>query len=253
MNQLKEQLTDLEELFQPFKLAIDVLQGDKYITAVQVLPQLAKVQLSFHCDGDSDFKKEAKTKLALSYQLFDVFCPHFLKTLSLPLPLIDCRYTKDRDFSHFAAASFLEVSQKNFHFAPSIAAECTTAAKAAIQVLCKRKEHHVPENQLHLPTMASLRAIAERRGRGLQEDLAFYETEVPTVAREEPWRPLQTFRELQLPQLEAAASCFWSIPATSASSERVFSLMGRIDKMAHSRLTEDKFEHQTFLKANFVK
>jgi len=61
---------------------------------------------------------------------------------------------------------------------------------------------------------------------------------------------MSLFDAFELPLLKQLACRLWSIPASSAPAERVFSLMGRIDRLSHSRLLEDKFEQHTFLKAN---
>jgi len=64
------------------------------------------------------------------------------------------------------------------------------------------------------------------------------------------WTPEVGMAHLQNSSLLPVALKLWTMPASSAPCERVFSLMGRIDTLSRSLLTEEHLEHYTFIKAN---
>jgi len=69
LSDLWDKLSDLLAIFRPFKQAIDTLQGDQYITALEVMPQLAKIRSTLEpCELDSKFLAEAKAKLLLAHR-----------------------------------------------------------------------------------------------------------------------------------------------------------------------------------------
>jgi len=162
---------------------------------------------------------------------------------------IGFRYFKGRNIDHFYAASYLDISQKGLRLLqPTTTKKTIDAFITALH--SQYNPPSAPNTTVSILTFEDLKHFRQQ-GQPLAADLATYDS-LPSLAKTEPWDPLATFsaRNLNLPNLTDLASRLWSIPATSGSSERVFSLMGRIDKLSHSRLTEEHFEHYTFVKAN---
>jgi len=152
--------------------------------------------------------------------------------------------------AHFAAATFLDVSSKSMELCERPDQAIKMALRALDEIHARRFRPPLPSlPSAEALSMSSLKMFGQQRP--FSAEVSCY-TQVPQLQRVEPWNPLVPFdaSHLDLPALSTVAACLWSIPATSGSSERVFSLMGRIDSIAHSRLTEDKFEQHTFLKAN---
>jgi len=150
-------------------------------------------------------------------------------------------------FRHFLAAHWLDRRYKAMECFPR-AAEAILRSKAVVEDIGQ-----VFEAPRQTKTAVSLAELDQEDVNSLATEITNYTNAKPLVlAKGEEWSAETAMHCLQkFPMLQKIAGRLWSIPASSAPSERVFSLMGRIDRMSHSLLTEDHFEHHCFIKANW--
>jgi len=177
------------------------------------------------------------------------------------------------DLSNFALASFLDARTKAFKFAPdSEAANYLKIATNKLKTLLlfelqSSLPQHDDEFEAESPdTLPPLNAppltdedldyqdMADATGdvinlSPVDKIIAKWNAVHPVGFRKNNVYNLSVY-DNQHPALARIALSYQAVPATSASTERLFSLMNRIDWHTNSRLTKENWRYLAFLRAN---
>jgi len=167
--------------------------------------------------------------------------------------------------TYYAAASYLDARTKKFLFAGE---DREVLIQLARQYLTRKLRAMLPPpsacddddllpslnaplktpNEIEVDDMQALAGETVVTSNQVDRVLKSWE-EVPCIAfRKDHSYNLRIYDSF--PSLKPIAFNLLAVPATSCSSERIFSLMGRIEETSHHRLGEASLHHLAFLRAN---
>ena len=228
----KAVLRELVEVLEPFEEATDILQGDKYSSISLVIPSL--LGLKRHLN-DLNTRHSTRLTTTLKSALDHRFGGTFDDPLYICGAMLDPRFKlnwSDDEEKH--KKIFLEEADKLDQAGESDSStsdEEPSAAKKGKLFSYMVVPHHV----------------RNKRKKSCEQELLLYlQDGLPCDNPPSFWK----LKESEYPILAQLARKLYSVPATSAPVERVFSQAGKILTPSRSRLLPQNFETLLFLKLN---